>query len=409
MPVAAGERVAMIDALRGFALFGILLANLMGFVVGPAPESMRLVHFGASLSGPVEFGLEWLVVGKFYSLFSLLFGIGFAIQLERLEARGEGVARYVRRLLVLFGFGVAHMLLLWLGDILALYALVGFALLLFRRASDRTLLIFAVLLWVAPILWRAAMSYAGFAPQQPLVDAAIWTFGQFGVDVSQGPLPVWTSPDYLVHLRAHPGEILFRYHDLVEQLRPAKVLAMFLLGLWVGRRRIFVEPGAHAPLLRNVMLGGFLLGLPLAAARAWLVAESGNAPAERLLQEVAYCIGTPVLALAYAAAFALLWTRSSGGRLALFAPAGRMALTNYLGQTFIMCLLFFGWGFAFMGRLHLGFLPLVAIAIFALQVAYSRWWLGRYRFGPLEWLWRTLTYGKVQPVRLPGRQLRRAV
>jgi uncharacterized protein len=108
VPVAAGERVAMIDALRGFALFGILLANLMGFVVGPAPESMRLVHFGASLSGPVEFGLEWLVVGKFYSLFSLLFGIGFAIQLERLEARGEGVARYVRRLLVLFGFGVAH-------------------------------------------------------------------------------------------------------------------------------------------------------------------------------------------------------------------------------------------------------------------------------------------------------------
>jgi uncharacterized protein len=408
MPVAAAERVAMLDALRGFALFGILLANLMGFVVGPAPESMRTVHIGAALAGPLEFLLEWLVVGKFYSLFSLLFGIGFAIQLQRLDARGEGAARYVRRLVVLFAFGIAHMLLLWIGDILSLYALVGLVLLLFRRASERTLLISAALLWLAPILWQAAMSYSSFAPQQPLIDAAISTFTRFGVDVRQGPLPIWTSADYLLHLRSHPGEILVRYHDFVEQLRPAKVLAMFLLGLWAGRRRIFADPGAHLPLLRRIMLGGFLLGVPLAFARAWLGAVDGNAPTGQLLEEVAYCLATPVLALAYAAAFALLWTRSSGGRLALFAPAGRMALTNYLGQTFLMCLLFFGWGFAMMGRLHLGFLPLVAIAIFGSQVAYSRWWLRRYRFGPLEWLWRTLTYGKAQPMRLPGPQVRSA-
>jgi uncharacterized protein len=392
----------MLDALRGFALFGILLANLMGFVVGPAPESMRLVHVGAALAGPVEFLLEWLVVGKFYSLFSLLFGIGFAIQLGRLEARGEGATRYARRLVVLFGFGLAHMLLLWLGDILSLYALVGFALLLFRRASDRTLLVSAALLWLSPILWQAAMSYAGFAPQQPLIDAAIRTFAQFGIDARQGPFPIWTSPDYLVHLRAHPGEILVRYHDFVEQLRPAKVLAMFLLGLWAGRRRIFADPGAHLPLLRRIMIYGFLLGLPLAFARAGLSDLGEDTPTHQLLEEVAYCLGTPILALAYAAAFALLWNRSSGGRLAMFAPAGRMALTNYLAQTFLMCLLFFGWGFALIGRLHLGFLPLVAVAIFGLQVAYSGWWLRRYRMGPLEWLWRTLTYGRRQPMRLTG-------
>ncbi|HEX8442700.1 MAG TPA: DUF418 domain-containing protein [Allosphingosinicella sp.] len=406
--VAAAERVAMLDALRGFALFGILLANLMGFVVGPAPVSMRTVHVGAALAGPVEFALEWLVVGKFYSLFSLLFGIGFAIQLQRLEVRGEGTGRYVRRLVVLFGFGLAHMLLLWIGDILSLYALVGLALLLFRGASDRTLLVCAALLWLLPILWQATMSYAGFAPQQPLIDAAIWTFTQFGIDARQGPFPIWTSPDYLIHLRSHPGEILVRYHDFVEQLRPAKVLAMFLLGLWAGRRRIFADPGAHLPLLRRIAIGGFLLGLPLAFARAWLGAADGGSSARQLLEEVAYCVGTPVLALAYAAAFALLWSRSSGGRLTNFAPAGQMALTNYLAQTVLMCLLFFGWGFALMGRLHLGFLPLVAIAIFRLQLACSRWWLGRYRFGPLEWLWRTLTYGKAQPMRLPGPQWRSA-
>jgi uncharacterized protein len=124
-PVAAAERVAMLDALRGFALFGILLANLMGFVVGP-----RRSRCEPSISAPpwrARSSSCWngSVVGKFYSLFSLLFGIGFAIQLQRLDARGEGAARYVRRLVVLFAFGIAHMLLLWIGDILSLYALVA--------------------------------------------------------------------------------------------------------------------------------------------------------------------------------------------------------------------------------------------------------------------------------------------
>jgi uncharacterized protein len=252
------------------------------------------------------------------------------------------------------------------------------------------------------------MSFSSFALQQPLIDAAISTFTRFGVDVRQGPLPIWTSADYLLHLRSHPGEILVRYHDFVEQLRPAKVLAMFLLGLWAGRRRIFADPGAHLPLLRRIMLGGFLLGVPLAFARAWLGAGDGNAPTRQLLEEVAYCLATPVLALAYAAAFALLWTRSSGGRLALFAPAGRMALTNYLGQTFLMCLLFFGWGFAMMGRLHLGFLPLVAIAIFGSQVAYSRWWLQPVPLRPARMALAHPHLCKAQPMRLPGPQVRSA-
>jgi uncharacterized protein len=400
-PVRASERIAMLDALRGFALFGILLANLMSFIgtPGQTPDALLATRAGLDAAVPIEFFLEWLVVGKFYSLFSLLFGIGFAIQLERLNARGEGVGRYVRRLLVLFGFGLLHMLLLWLGDILALYALVGLLLLLFRRVSDRSLLVGAALLWLVPIGWSAAQAWGGFDPGAPFIAGALRTFAWFGLDASVGPYPIWSSPDYLVHLKAHPGEMLFRYHDLIEQARPAKVLAMFLIGLWIGRRRVLADPAAHRKLLRRMLLAGFALGLPIALARALMTTVGQDAAVYQVWQEAAYCIGTPLLALGYAAAFALLWERGRP-RLGWLAPAGRMALTNYLAQTLIQCILIYGWGFGLIGRIHLGFVPPLAIAIFALQVGYSRWWLAQYRFGPLEWLWRTLTYGRAQPMRI---------
>ncbi len=397
-PVSAPERISLLDSLRGFALIGILLVNLVGFIGEPGPAAARLTEWGAGAAGAVQFGLEWLAVGKFYSLFSLLFGIGFAIQLGRLEARGEGIGSYVRRLIVLFGFGLAHMLLLWLGDILALYALVGLVLILFRRASDRALLIWALLLWLIPVVWSAAQEWGGLDPGGPIIAAALWTFEQVGLDASKGPMPIWTSPDYLVHLRAHLGEILFRYHDLIEQARPAKVLGMFLIGLWIGRRGIMADPARHRALLRRVLAAGLLVGLPVAAARAWMV-RSGE-PFSPVWQEVAYCVGTPVLALGYAAGFAFLWAGPAARPLGAFAPAGRMALTNYLGQTLILCLIFFGWGLGLIGRLNFGLLPAIALLILAVQLWYSRWWLERFSFGPAEWLWRTLTYGKAQPMRL---------
>ncbi|MEO5578132.1 MAG: DUF418 domain-containing protein, partial [Sphingomicrobium sp.] len=123
-PLAPSERADLLDALRGFALFGVLASNMVGFS-GALNEHVDL----SSAATLTEFGLDWLMHGKFYSIFALLFGIGFALQLGRLEARGEGIARYMRRLAILFGFGLLHIVLLWKGDILALYALMGFVLL----------------------------------------------------------------------------------------------------------------------------------------------------------------------------------------------------------------------------------------------------------------------------------------
>ena len=402
-PVQPGERSALLDSLRGYALLGILIANMMafiGFYFLPDPKRDALLLGG--LNDLAEFLGEWLVVGKFYSIFSLLFGIGFAIQLGRLEQRGEGVPRYLRRLIVLFLIGLAHLMLLWLGDIVALYALMGAVLLLFRKASDRALLAWAVGLWLLALAWSAMIQFGGINPALP-----IWTHGEqrlaaMGFDLSKGPMPLFTSADYLLHVRAHQGDIFFRIGDLVYQLRPAKVLGMFLIGLWVGRRALFARLDEYRPLLRRVAIWGLGLGLPLAAVKAVLVMWPGEGP-QPLVEfgaEVFYVLSTPVLALGYAAAFALLWARGPSGWQGWSAPAGRMALTNYLMQTVLQSAFFYGWGLGQIGKYGLIFVLPFSLALFALQLAYSRWWLARFRFGPVEWLWRSLTYGRMQPMRI---------
>lgn len=400
-PTSVGQRHELLDALRGWALLGILLANMMIFIGWVfLSEDQRAGLPGAMLDDVSELLIEWLVVGKFYSLFSLLFGIGFALQIERLHARGEGVGRYARRLALLFLFGLAHLLLLWMGDILALYALMGGVLLLFRRASDRALLWWAALMWLLPIGWSALMHFAGWDPAGPLYGAAFGSIASAtGLDVSTGPLAVWQNPNPLLHLVAHPGEALFRVADLLNQLRPAKVLGMFLLGLWIGRNAIYAGLDEYLPLLRKVARVGLGAGLPLSVTRAVLDLAPGDSAAQEFAAEVCYCLGTPLLALGYAAGFALLWRRGRGRLLAWPAPAGRMALTNYLGQTVAQSLLFYGYGLSLIGTLGLAFVFPIGLAMFALQVAASRWWLARYRFGPLEWLWRSGTYGRAQPMR----------
>ena len=393
-PLATSERADLLDALRGFALFGVLASNMVGFS-GSLNEHVDL-STAATLT---EFGLDWLMHGKFYSIFALLFGIGFALQLGRLEARGEGIARYMRRLAILFGFGLLHIVLLWKGDILALYALMGFVLLLFRGVDDRVLLRWAVALALAPILWRLAMLWTTFEPRKPLHDVARSIYAALGVAGKNGLTgAVSTGPDYLDHLKIGLGGPFQRAGGLLQELRPARVLAMFMVGLWIGRHALYAKLDEHVPLLRKTLLWGLILGLPFSAAMAWLIQFGGEGEALNLWEATAYSFGVPTLALAYAAGFALLWRGAARRWLTWFAPAGRMALTNYLTQTLIQSVLFMGWGLGLYGQMSIVWVPLASLVIFAAQVGLSRTWLTRFRFGPFEWLWRSLTYGKRQPM-----------
>lgn len=377
----------------------MLLANLNSLTLyGYLSAAQRAALPTAAFDEWARMALAFFVTRKFLTLFSLLFGLGFAVQLMRAEARGaDAIPTYIRRLLVLLVIGLAHGTLLWWGDILRYYAVLGLALLLVRRASSRALLGgglalasvgWPLLAWVADPVVRSLRERL---PSSEAANAA--TFAIF----SQGRYTevVWRNP----------------VHDLVDLAGfwylPLFVFGAFLLGVWAGRQRLFHKPEAHRALLRRIFAGALALGLAGNAVtvlwgffalpeRVPVLAEPAGLAVVRLLSMT----GSVALGVAYAAGFALLFLRPAWRRrLEVLAPVGRMALTNYLLQALVCVPVFYGFGLAVGPWLGVpGRLATFAL-LFGAQVVVSRWWLARFRFGPAEWLWRSLTYWQPQPMR----------
>ena len=386
---ARGERIEILDALRGFALFGILLANILywsGWIL--VTEGQRVALAGAE-GAAWQYRFHHLFVdGKFYTIFSLLFGAGFALQIARLSARGEeGLAIYRRRVLVLLSIGLFHSWFVWDGDILTLYALLGLVLPWFYDWRERSLLIAAALLiFVVPVAGMLLFSALGWAPQQLLY---AWSFA-----IAEG-LGADTAPDKVLEwLRREDGTgwlawqlsgTPYSWGFRIETWRIPKVLGIMLVGMAVGRRLAAGTLIDDRRLLRRVLLVGALIGVPASLAYA-LIPSLGQADWPSLA-------GTVPLALAYAAAFVLAWHRARPV-LRHFAPVGRMALTNYLAHSFLGAFLFYGIGLGLVGHLRPPAFYAVALAIFGGQILFSRWWLARHEQGPAEALWRLATYGR---------------
>lgn len=410
-PISSQERIQLLDVLRGIAIFGIFVININAFSVyhSFSPEQQAALPTAAA-DNVVIFLAHLLFEGKFYSLFSLLFGIGFAVQMLRAEERGRAfVPLFSRRLAVLLAFGFIH-LLLWSGDILALYAMVGFLLIPFRKLRDRTLLIWAAALLVSPILfYSAAMLSNGTLdlsrPVKAIGEHLDLAFG-FGENVKD--INILPKAGWMELLKYNFSGIFYRYSDLLYQSRIPKVLGMFLIGFCVGRRKLFSDLSAYRPLLRRVMFWGLALGLIGNIALAVLMEYKVYEPPTALgiWQTVAYTVGVAPLSLFYAIGITLLWQRAVWqSRLQVFAPVGRMALTNYLLQTVIGITLFYGVGFGLAGRIGPTLYVALAVVIFLAQVALSTLWLRYFRYGPVEWIWRWLTYGKRPPMLLPQHQI----
>jgi uncharacterized protein len=395
-PVPASERLAILDILRGFALFGILTINIIVF---KAPWGLLGLGYEGPLADRLVLrAIVLLVESKFFTLFSFLFGLGFAIQL--LRARGAGARfglRYARRLSALLLFGVAHVVLLWDGDILIIYALVGVLLLLFRNASSRALLVWACVLLLVPLaLWTTAFIGVEAGRRVPEVasrireaDASIpaavagerASVARLFAEGSYAELLAWR----VTHYR---GSFLFML------TRVPTVLAMFLLGLYVGKEGMLWDVEGHLSLLRRVRVWG--LGLGLFASALVTVGFTSLPPVSAMIA-LAFdqALAGPILCLGYAAAVTLL-ARSPAWQLRLhpLGMTGRMALTNYLMQSLICSLIFNGYGLGLVGKVAPTGAILLAVGIFGVQMVLSSWWLGRFRFGPMEWLWRLLTYGR---------------
>jgi len=393
------ERIPALDVLRGVAVAGILFANVLvffGLFVMPPDRAAALPT--ASPDAIALFLHKVLIDGKFYSVFSLLFGIGFGLQLAR--GSDAAVPRFKRRLRILLAIGAVHALLIWAGDILMLYALLGFTLPWFARKSDRELLRWTVILLAVPtalyVVALAAWTFVGSVatPTQPDAGVPAGILGFFEAMGRGGVKDAFIGN--LVFLAA-------RWGDLFATMRFPKVLGMFVLGLWAVRTGLAQSPSGHRAVLVRWSLLGWGVGLPTNVIAALALHRWPYLPpsAGSLLGVVMQAVGVPMLALGYAATVGLLVV---GARrwVTVFAPVGRMALTNYLMHSIIGVVLSYGFGLALWWRIGAANAMAIAAAIIVLQIPLSAWWLSRYRFGPVEWIWRRLTYGQPLALRAPS-------
>ena len=408
-PVPAEQRIDIIDILRGFALFGVLLINMRNFDLP-----------GQEWTGTVDQVALWLTIAfgdsKFWTLFSFLFGLGFALQMGRAEARGVRFRRvYLRRLGVLLLFGALHHLI-YGGDILFDYAAVGFLLLLFRARSSRTTLLVASVCFVIPLVQFAldvrARELARVNPQiaQLAARETARREAQRVVGMEEF-LRISTGGSFQEVVAYHARVFAQRYSTLGAYLwqpgGPGGMLGgpfpLFLLGLYAGRRRIFQNLSAYLPFIRKALpwaLGIGLVGTLVSVAGQWPTQAVPYSHSTRHLTGILWFVGTPALSFSYASVIILLVQKEAWMKLLTpLAAVGRTALTNYLLQSLIFTTMFYGYGLGLYGEIGPSLNVALTLLIYTFQVALSVWWLRRFRFGPMEWLWRTLTYDKLQPMR----------
>lgn len=386
-PTAGDGRIEVIDALRGIALFGILVVNITFFASPYAGTGLLDPRY----DGPLDAAARWLVaIGfetKFYLLFSFLFGYGLTVQMERAAARGVRFGpRFARRLLGLAVLGALHAVFLFAGDILLTYAVLGVPLLLLRRIAPGRAVRLAALL-----VGGLAAAYAALAVGAQLA-------GGDAFDLATAPEEIRRV---LAAYRGGPAAVIGqRLRELPDAaalellFQAPNAFAMFLVGLATGKWRLLQDPGRHARRLGQLWVVGLAIGIPGAlvyAATGLLAPPAGEG---RLLAGLAVgALTAPALAGAYLAGVLLLAQRPAGGRLLRwFAPAGRLSLTNYLLQSVVCAFLFTGYGLGLIGRVGPAAAFALAVAIFACQVVLSAWWGRRFAIGPAEWLLRWATY-----------------
>jgi uncharacterized protein len=407
----ASERLVLLDMLRGFALFGVFLANVHLWFSGRmflSRAQLDAAFQSASwLDTAVNQAFPPLIGGRFITIFSFLFGLGFAVQLARAERRGASVVPlYTRRLGVMLALGLAHFFLLFQGDIVSTYALLGFGLLLFHRRSDRTLLLWAAgLIFLGPVLINTAVRLPQLLDLPGAKEAAKAT-QEHALALRAQVLEAFGQGSWLdtvtTGARYYRGDLFLSLCMLLPV-----IAGRFLLGLWAGRHRLFHDAAQHLGFFRRLFGWGLVVGL-LASGVGVLVGQlfTRKVILPGTLPWLPYVMG-PVrhlaelgMAGAYVAGLTLLFQREAWQRrLAVLAPVGRMALTNYLLQSVLGVLFFYGYGLGLMGKLGPAAQLGLATGLFALQILFSHLWLARFRFGPAEWVTRSLTYGRAQPLR----------
>lgn len=407
-PIQNHEREIFMDALRGFAILGIFIANLNFLshyrgsdgAIGPwllkgSDDAMSFLH-------------HMFIEGKFYSIFSLLFGWGIALQIKRGLTKDVDVLPVVkRRLLIMLLLGAMH-LLIWSGDIVFFYALLGFILLPLRKFSNKTLLITGVILILSPILlYWLKMTF-------PVLNLPARMTFQTGGQLEEKFLGINSEASYkdflqngswFDHLLGNISGFFYRYGYLFFVSRIPKVLGMFLIGYVIGRSDFYKNLAQNKKTVYWIIGLGLLIGLPANYQMAQYMSAPGGAyfglKINGWYETIVYALGVVPLALAYVGILMLSFQTTIGHKvLLLVSPVGKMAFSNYLMHSLIGNFVFLGAGLGYMGQVGPVYYTLFAILVFVFQIILSTIWLKYFQYGPIEWLWRSLTYKKKQTFRI---------
>ncbi len=444
-PTKRNERILALDAARGLAILGVFCVNVQVMAMPLAEIFSPKIPDGASTLDIAAWAFTKIFCeGKFYPLFSMLFGMGFILLIDRARAKGVSpVPLYARRILILFAFGALHVILLWYGDILLMYSLCAIGLLLARNASARVLAILGAIFLGLSVLTAVvgmllmpvpeAADEGGQASGEVLVEPGLESDPpepapasdsqaaspfRYPIDPNRSPAEqLWEGldddPSVLddatawaeLETRAtregpFSEALVFRLIHYLMFLTFAlpfgfgpSILAMFFFGAAIMRSKALENPKF---LLKGVVLG-MTIGLP-SAVLFLLIGTRVSQETAGYLAALAYAT-YPVVSLMYLSAIAMLARSTAKGLPKLLAPVGRMALTNYLMDSLAFAIITHHWGFALFATLSRAEMLGLVFAIFLAQIALSHLWLRFFRFGPMEWIWRSLTYLRIQPMR----------
>ncbi len=422
VPVSHGERLTTLDTLRGVALLGILLMNIVGFAFyHGAYDNPTSAGGSTGLNLWVWYVLHVVAEGKMRCLFSLVFGASVILLTSRLDSRLDGADIYYRRTLWLLLFGIAHSFLLWQGEILYPYALSGLVLYPFRRMSVRGLVAMS-----SALILYCGVFYTVQAKQtkDKIVagQAAVAKADSGGTldEEEEEARKAWEdlrherNPDAealekdAAEWRGNPLQVIKARADVVIMWSSIPyyhawnmdVLSMMLMGMALMKSGILA--GRRPPRFYALLaLGGYGLGLPLHAYNGWVVLQAGFDPVVQGFSGAVYDIGRLAVACGHLGVVYFLagagWFPGLRNRL---GAVGQMALTNYVTHSVVCALVFTGYGLGLYGRLERYQTYYVVLALWVFQLIVSPLWLRRFRFGPLEWAWRSLTYWKRQPMRV---------
>ncbi|QQK79406.1 DUF418 domain-containing protein [Salicibibacter cibi] len=396
--IPANERIHTLDIIRGIAVFGILIANIYAFKTLAFIDLRPYIEGGAipegTLSPFADIFNTIFIEGKFYPMFSLLFGLGFYIFYTRLIEKDYNADRmFVRRLVFLLIIGLFHLVFLWSGDILHTYALAGFLLLLFIHRQSKTIMVWIVVLLGATSIFMLLLTSLSGVGLQFKVESGMGSFAAFESSVDSGEA-VMANGTY--------GDILqYRFlNEVIPVLMQAivnviAVLPLFLIGLYMGKKRMFHDLENNLKKWKKLCVHSFWSGTLLTALMAALHYDLPPLPSYftfGMSEGVNYAAG-PLLMLFYVSALVLI-LRSKGWRKLLmpFAAVGRMALTNYLLQSLMAIFIFYGFGLGMFGQISSGIGMAMAVIIFTAQLIVSNLYLQTFKQGPMEALWRKWTY-----------------